>query len=46
VKKGYICLESEGAPIHFRNVRIIELPPGITTPEQAAPLVESKETRG
>jgi len=46
VKKGYICLESEGAPIHFRNIRIIELPPGITTPEQTAPIVESKETRG
>ena len=27
-KKGYICLESEGAEIHFRNVKIMELPPG------------------
>jgi hypothetical protein len=42
VKKGYICLESEGAPIHFRNIRIIELPPGITAPEQSAPVVEDK----
>jgi len=42
VKKGYICLESEGAPIHFRNLRIIELPPGITTPEQSAPVVAEK----
>ena len=25
-KKGYICLESEGAEIHFRNIQIIELP--------------------
>jgi len=25
-KKGYICLESEGAEIHFRNIRIIKLP--------------------
>jgi len=41
-KKGYICLESEGAPIHFRNLRIIELPPGITTPEQSAPVVAAK----
>jgi len=24
--KGYICLESEGAEIHFRNIKIIELP--------------------
>lgn len=23
---GYICLESEGAEIHFRNIKIIELP--------------------
>jgi len=25
-KEGYICLESEGAEIHFRNIRIIPLP--------------------
>jgi hypothetical protein len=38
-KKGYLCLESEGAKIHFRNIRILELPPGVTAPEQsAAPL--------
>jgi hypothetical protein len=40
VKKGYLCLESEGAEIHFRNIQIMELPPGITTSEQAAPLVK------
>jgi hypothetical protein len=39
VKKGYVCLESEGAEIHFRNIRILELPPGITPPEQIAPVV-------
>jgi hypothetical protein len=39
VKKGYLCLESEGAEIHFRNIRIMELPPGITTKEQTAPVV-------
>lgn len=39
-KKGYLCLESEGAEIHFRNIRILELPPGVTTEEQTAPLVE------
>jgi len=27
-KKGYICLESEGARILFRNIRIMELPAG------------------
>lgn len=26
-KKGYLCLESEGAEIHFRNIQILELPP-------------------
>ena len=39
-KKGYLCLESEGAEIHFRNLKIMELPPGITTKEQTAPLVK------
>ncbi len=38
-KKGYLCLESEGAEIHFRNIKIMELPPGITTPEQVAPVI-------
>jgi len=42
VKKGYLCLESEGAEIHFRNIRIIELPPGLTTPEQTAPEVQKR----
>ena len=27
VRKGYLCLESEGGLIHFRNIRIKELPP-------------------
>lgn len=35
-KKGYICLESEGGQIHFRNIVIVELPSGITTAEQTA----------
>lgn len=39
-KKGYLCLESEGAEIHFRNIRILELPPGVTSPEQVAPVLE------
>jgi hypothetical protein len=30
-KKGYLCLESEGGEIHFRNIKIIELPGGMTT---------------
>jgi hypothetical protein len=36
-RKGYLCLESEGAEIHFRNIKIMELPPGVTTPDQVQP---------
>jgi hypothetical protein len=36
-RKGYICLESEGGEIHFRNSRIRELPPGVLSPDQVAP---------
>ncbi|HWQ54778.1 MAG TPA: DUF1080 domain-containing protein [Bryobacteraceae bacterium] len=39
-KKGYLCLESEGAEIHFRNIRLMELPAGVTTPEQSAPVLK------
>jgi hypothetical protein len=35
-KKGYICLESEGGQIHFRNIVIVELPSGVTSAEQTA----------
>lgn len=38
-KKGYLCLESEGAEARFRNIRLLELPPGVTTPEQVQPLL-------
>ena len=41
VKKGYLCLESEGAEIHFRNIRIMELPPGVTSAEQTASVVDN-----
>jgi len=40
VKKGYICLEAEGAEIHFRNLRIMELPGGILGEGETAPLVD------
>ncbi|CAN5902049.1 hypothetical protein BH24BAC1_BH24BAC1_26180 [soil metagenome] len=39
-KKGYLCLESEGAKIHFRKFTLVELPPGVTSPEQTAPLLD------
>ncbi|MGB5555281.1 MAG: DUF1080 domain-containing protein [Flavobacteriaceae bacterium] len=37
IKKGYLCLESEGAEIHFRNFKLIELAPGVTADSQTAP---------
>lgn len=39
-KKGYLCLESEGAEIHFRNITILELPSGITAESQVAPVIQ------
>src|SRR4030042_1556525 len=38
-KKGYICLESEGAEIHFRNITILELPSGVAPDELIAPVM-------
>ena len=34
-RKGYLCLESEGAEIHFRDIRILELPPNAERPGSA-----------
>jgi hypothetical protein len=39
-KKGYICLESEGARILFRNIHIVELPGGVTSTEETAPEIQ------
>jgi hypothetical protein len=36
-RKGYLALESEGAPVEFRNVRIQELPSTHAAPEMTAP---------
>ncbi len=35
-RKGYICLEAEGTEAHFKNIRIMELPPS------APPISSSK----
>lgn len=36
-RKGYLCLESEGSPVQFRNIRLIELPgSGTLTPNDVA----------
>lgn len=36
--KGYLALESEGAPVEFRNVRLWELPGSQARPEETAPV--------
>lgn len=41
IKKGYLCLESEGAEIHFRNFKLIALPAGVTPSEQIAELISN-----
>ena len=45
VKKGYLCLEAEGAEIHFRNIKIMELPPGVTSEAQTAPLAKGPHVK-
>ncbi len=52
-RKGYICLESEGGEIHFRNIRIKELPgsnplPDVTANEAQGfrPLYNGLDLRG
>lgn len=35
-RKGYLCLESEGGIVHYRNVRIKELPDSPVKPEHIA----------
>ena len=35
-RKGYICLESEGSPVEFRDIRIKELPSTDPKPEEIA----------
>lgn len=32
-RKGYICLEAEGAKMEFRNLQVIELEPGVENPD-------------
>ncbi|GIW99583.1 MAG: hypothetical protein KatS3mg111_2916 [Pirellulaceae bacterium] len=40
LRKGYLCLESEGAEIHFRKIRILELPPGMADETTSAPILD------
>ena len=39
-RKGYICLESEGSPVEFRNIRVRELPSTNPSPDEIAPTAE------
>lgn len=39
-RKGYICLEAEGSPVEFRNIRIKELPGSYPPSEYVATLDE------
>ena len=39
-RKGYICLESEGSPAEFRNLRIREFPSSNPPADEIAPLAE------
>ncbi len=39
-RKGYLCLESEGAEIHFRKLRIMELPGGLADESNTVPLLD------
>jgi hypothetical protein len=39
-RKGYLALESEGAPVEFRKVRIKELPSSNPAPDLVAPVEE------
>jgi hypothetical protein len=45
IKKGYLCLEAEGSEIHFRNIRIMELEPAVTTENQKAPLIKEQPSK-
>lgn len=39
-RKGYLCLESEGAEIHFRKIRLMELPGGMANESNTVKPVE------
>lgn len=43
-RKGYICLESEGGLVHFRNLRIKELPSSRPETKEIAPPAEGFRT--
>ncbi len=42
-RKGYLCLESEGSEIHFRNIQIMELPPSASAKGDVSVSEKTKE---
>lgn len=40
IRKGYLCLESEGGEIHFRKIKIMELPGGMADEKSTAPVLD------
>jgi len=40
IRKGYLCLESEGSEIHFRKVSLMELPGGLADHTNTVPVVK------
>ena len=42
MRKGYLCLESEGGEIHFRKIRIMELPNGLADETNTVKLIGAK----
>lgn len=40
MKKGYLCLESEGSEIHFRKVSLMELPGGMADETNTVKAIE------
>ena len=40
VRKGYLCLESEGGEIHFRKVSLMELPGGLANESTTVEAIE------
>lgn len=44
-RKGYICLESEGSPAEFKNIRLKELPTTNPKPEEIAAPAEREKSQ-
>ena len=45
-RKGYLCLESEGGPVEFKNMRLTELPPSPELKPNEVSITVPSGTRG